>query len=218
MPPPSTLGLFAAAALALLVVPGPSVLYIVTRSASQGRRAGLVSVLAIHTGSIVHVAAAATGLSALLLASATAFEAVKLAGAAYLVWLGLVKLFGRGDAEGRVDTAPSTMRRVYGQGIVVEILNPKTALFFVAFLPQFVEPGRGPIAMQVLVLGLCFVVLGLLSDGTYAVVSGTVAHRLRRRRSGRPERARADWGQRASGAIYVALGLVAAVAHRPEPA
>src|SRR3954451_315369 len=182
MPEPATLGLFAAAALALLVVPGPAVIYVITRSASQGRRAGLISVLGLHTGSIVHVAAAATGLSALLLASATAFEAVKLAGAAYLVWLGIVKLFGRSGAERQADAPPSTMRRVYGQGIVVEILNPKTALFFVAFLPQFVDPGRGPIAMQVLVLGLCFVALGLMSDGAYAVVSGTVAHRLRRRR------------------------------------
>jgi len=214
MPEPATLGLFAAAALALLIVPGPAVVYVVTRSASQGRRAGLVSVLGLHTGSIVHVAAAATGLSALLLASATAFEAVKLAGAAYLIGLGLVKLFGRSDPEGRSAALPVSMGRVYGQGVVVEVLNPKTALFFVAFLPQFVEPGRGPIAAQVVVLGLCFVALGLLSDGAYAVVSGTLARRLRRRRSP----ARAGWGQRASGAVYVALGLVAAVAHRPEPA
>ena len=214
MPEPATLGLFAAAALALLVVPGPAVVYVITRSASQGRRAGLVSVLGLHTGSIVHVAAAATGLSALLLASATAFEAVKLAGAAYLIGLGLVKLFGRADTDGRSAALPVSMRKVYGQGIVVEVLNPKTALFFVAFLPQFVDPGRGPIAAQVVVLGLCFVALGLLSDGAYAVVSGTLARRLRRRRSP----ARTGWGQRTSGAIYVALGVVAAVAHRPEPA
>jgi threonine/homoserine/homoserine lactone efflux protein len=214
MPEPATLGLFAAAALALLVVPGPAVVYVITRSASQGRRAGLVSVLGLHTGSIVHVAAAATGLSALLLASATAFEAVKLAGAAYLIGLGLVKLFGRGEAEGRSAALPATMRRVYGQGVVVAVLNPKTALFFVAFLPQFVDPGRGPIAAQVVVLGLCFIALGLLSDGAYAVVSGTLARHWRRRR----ERALAGWGPRTTGAVYVALGVVAAVAHRPEPA
>ncbi len=213
MPEPATLGLFAAAALALLVVPGPAVVYVITRSASQGRRAGLISVLGLHTGSIVHVAAAATGLSALLLASATAFEAVKLAGAAYLVWLGMVKLFGRRAHEERTTAVPATMRRVYGQGVVVAILNPKTALFFVAFLPQFVDRGRGPIAAQVLVLGLCFIVLGLMSDGAYAVVAGTIAPRLRRRRL-----TGAGWGQRTSGAIYVALGVVAALAHRPEPA
>src|SRR3954452_2135910 len=117
MPEPATLGLFAAAALALLVIPGPAVVYVITRSASQGRRAGLVSVLGLHTGSIVHVAAAATGLSALLVASATAFEAVKFAGAAYLVGLGIVKLFGRHDTEDRAGALPATMRRVYGQGV-----------------------------------------------------------------------------------------------------
>jgi threonine/homoserine/homoserine lactone efflux protein len=213
MPEPATLGLFAAAALALLIVPGPAVVYVVTRSASQGRRAGLVSVLGLHTGSIVHVAAAATGLSALLLASATAFEAVKLAGAAYLIGLGLVKLLGRGDSERRATALPATMRRVYGQGVIVEVLNPKTALFFVAFLPHFVEPGRGPVAAQVVVLGLCFVALGLMSDGAYAVVAGSIAPRLRLRWS-----RGAGGGQRASGAIYVALGAFAALAHRPEPA
>ena len=213
MPTASTLGLFAAAALALLIVPGPSVLYIVTRSASQGRRAGLVSVLAIHTGSVVHVAAAATGLSAILLASATAFEAVKLAGGAYLIWIGLNRLLGRGGSEERRSASPVPMRRVFRDGVVVNVLNPKTALFFVAFLPQFVDPGRGPLTLQVLVLGLCFIALGLLSDSAYALVAGTIAPRLRRRRSARP-----GWGQRASGAVFVALGVVAALAHRPEPA
>jgi threonine/homoserine/homoserine lactone efflux protein len=213
MPNPATLGLFAAAALALLVVPGPAVVYVVTRSASQGRRAGLVSVLGLHTGSIVHVAAAATGVSALLLASATAFEAVKLAGAAYLIGLGLLKLLGRVETDRRAAALPATMRRVYGQGVIVEVLNPKTALFFVAFLPQFVDPRRGPIAAQVAVLGLCFIALGVVSDGAYAVVAGTIAPRLRRRwsRGG-------GGGQRVSGAIYVALGAFAALAHRPKPA
>jgi threonine/homoserine/homoserine lactone efflux protein len=217
MPAPATLGLFAAAALALLVVPGPAVVYVITRSASQGRRAGLVSVLGLHTGSIVHVAAAATGLSALLLASATAFEAVKLAGAAYLIGLGLVKLLGRGDPVGRAAALPATMRRVYGHGVVVEVLNPKTALFFVAFLPQFVDPGRGPIAAQVVVLGLCFVALGLMSDGAYALVAATLARRLHRRRTPRGSGGTA-WGQRTSGAVYVALGVIAALVRRPEPA
>jgi threonine/homoserine/homoserine lactone efflux protein len=105
------------------------------------------------------------------------------------------------------------MRRLYGQGIVVEVLNPKTALFFVAFLPQFIDPNRGPIAAQVVALGLCFIVLGIMSDGAYAVVAGTIAPRLRRRRAARP-----GIGQRASGAIYVALGVFAALAHRPQPA
>jgi threonine/homoserine/homoserine lactone efflux protein len=112
------------------------------------------------------------------------------------------------------EALPASMHRVYGQGVVVNVLNPKTALFFVAFLPQFVEPGRGPLAVQVLVLGLCFIGLGLLSDSTYAVAAGAIAPRLRRRRT----REGPGRGQRASGAIYVALGVLAAVAHRPEPA
>jgi threonine/homoserine/homoserine lactone efflux protein len=212
MPSVSTLGLFALAAIALLLVPGPSVLYVITRSVDQGRKAGLVSVLGLHTASIIHVTAAATGLSAVLLASATAFQLVKLAGAAYLVVLGVNKLLGRGAHE-RVGLAPASLRRIYGQGFVVNLLNPKTALFFVAFLPQFVKPERGPVAVQVCVLGLLFITLGLLSDSTYAVVAGTLAPRLRRRRAdavSRPERA--------TGLVYIGLGIVAATTARPAVA
>jgi threonine/homoserine/homoserine lactone efflux protein len=209
MPSASTFGVFALATMALLIVPGPAVLYVITRSVDQGRRAGLVSVLGLHTGSMIHVAAAATGLSALLLASATAFQVVKLAGAAYLVVLGITKLLGRGGSE-RIGLAPASLRRIYAQGFVVELLNPKTALFFVAFLPQFVKPERGPVAAQVCVLGLLFIVLGLLSDGTYAVVAGTLAPRLRRRRPGTVSRP-----ERATGLVYVGLGIVAATTARP---
>ena len=209
MPAASTLGVFALATMALLIVPGPAVLYVVTRSVDQGRRAGLVSVLGLHTGSMIHVAAAATGLSALLLASATAFQVVKLAGAAYLIVLGVNKLLGRGGGE-RIGLTPASLRRVFAQGFGVELLNPKTALFFVAFLPQFVKPERGPVAVQVCVLGLLFIVLGLLSDGTYAVVAGTLAPRFRRRRPGTVSRP-----ERATGLVYVGLGIVAATTARP---
>jgi threonine/homoserine/homoserine lactone efflux protein len=209
MPSLSTFGVFALATMALLIVPGPAVLYVVTRSVGQGRRAGLVSVLGLHTGSLVHVAAAATGLSALLLASATAFQVVKLAGAAYLVALGVNKLLGRGTTE-RVGLAPASLRRIYGQGFVVELLNPKTALFFVAFLPQFVKPERGPVAVQICVLGILFIALGLLSDGMYAVVAGSLAPRLRRRTPGTVSRP-----ERATGLVYIGLGLVAATTARP---
>ncbi len=211
MPDPSTLGLFAIAALALLVIPGPSVLYIVTRSVEQGRRAGLVSVLGIHTGTFVHIAAAATGLSALLLASATLFDIVKLAGAGYLVFLGITRLRTRAvPAERTVE--PASLRSIYGQGFVVNVLNPKTALFFVAFFPQFISSGHGPVAVQVLVLGLVFVALGLASDGTYALVSGTLATRWRDR--ARRRGPRRQW----SGLVLIALGVVAATARRPAPA
>ena len=211
MPSASTLGLFAIAALALLVIPGPSVLYVVTRSVEQGRRAGLVSVVGIHTGSLVHIAAAATGLSALLLASATLFNAVKLAGAAYLIFLGVSRLVKRAaPAERRLERA--SLRRVYGQGFVVNLLNPKTALFFVAFFPQFVASGHGPVVVQILVLGVVFVALGLLSDSTYALVAGSIGGRWRARtRTLGPRR---QW----SGLVLIGLGLVAATTRRPAPA
>ena len=207
----STLGLFAVAALALLVIPGPSVLYVVTRSIEQGRRAGFVSVLGLHTGTLVHVAAAATGLSALLLASATLFGVVKLAGAAYLVFLGVSRLVRRAAPAERV-VERASLRRVYGQGFVVNLLNPKTALFFVAFFPQFVAPGRGPVAVQIVVLGAVFILLGLCSDSTYAVVAGTVGGRMRARARARGPRR--QW----SGVVLIALGVVAASTRRPAPA
>ncbi len=211
MPAPSTLALFAIAALTLLVLPGPSVLYIVTRSVEQGRRAGLISVLGIHTGTLVHIAAAASGLSALLLASATLFDIVKLAGAGYLIFLGISRLVKRVPLAAR-SLERASLRRVYGQGFVVNVLNPKTALFFVAFFPQFVTDGHGPVAVQILVLGVVFVILGILSDSTYALVSGTLAGRLRARADGRGPRR--QW----SGVVLVGLGIVAATTRRPAPA
>ena len=209
MPAPSTLGLFTVAALVLLITPGPSVLYIVTRSMDQGRRAGLASVLGIHTGSIVHVAAATLGLSALLVTSAGAFTAVKLAGAAYLIAIGLRRLFGKVDEEvGRL--APVSLRKIYGQGVVVNVLNPKTAIFFFAFLPQFIDPDRGPVALQTALLGLLFIAVGMVSDATYALAAGTLGARLR----AHPRFAHRR--QRLSGGIYVGLGVTAAFAGAPR--
>ena len=207
MPTPSTLALFAAAALTLLVIPGPSVLYVVTRSVEQGRRAGFVSVLGLHTGTLVHIAAAATGLSALLLASATLFDIVKLAGAAYLVALGVSRLVRRvAPTERTIERA--SLRRVYGQGFVVNVLNPKTAIFFLSFLPQFVDPARGSVHGQVLTLGLTFMGLGLLSDGLFALVAGAAGEGLRR--STRVQHL-LRWF---SGASFVGLGVSAALASR----
>ena len=207
MPAPTTFALFAAATIVLLVVPGPAVLYIVTRSVAQGRGAGLVSVLGVHTGSLVHVAFAAVGVSALLYASATAFAMVKYAGAAYLVFLGLRKLLGRAPAAGElVETPAVPWRRLYGQGVVVNVLNPKTAIFFLAFLPQFVSPARGPVALQILVLGACFIALGVVSDGSYALLSSAMAGRLRRT----PRARRAL--DRSSGVMLLGLGAYAAFA------
>jgi threonine/homoserine/homoserine lactone efflux protein len=207
VPSLAALLLFAAASIALLVVPGPSVLYIVTRSVSQGRRAGLISVLGVHAGSVVHVTAAALGLSALLASSATAFTIVKYLGAAYLVWLGVQKL--RRHEPGPVNEVPPVPRtRLFTQGVVVSVLNPKTAIFFLAFLPQFVNPARGPVALQIIVLGACFILLGITSDGGYALLAGTLAGRIR---GTRKARRRLD---RASGVVYLGLGAGAAFASR----
>ena len=216
VPELSTLAVFAPAALALLVVPGPSVLYIVTCSAEHGRRAGLASVAGVHAGSVVHVVAAAAGLSAILVRSAVAFQVVKYAGAAYLVALGVRRLTRRnaaGDADHDDDadgpagavTGGAPLGPLFWRGALVNVLNPKTALFFLAFLPQFVDPGRGGVTGQALVLGAAFIALGVCTDGAYALAAASVATRLRR-----VLRTRLRW----TGAVYLALGASAARATR----
>jgi threonine/homoserine/homoserine lactone efflux protein len=205
VPDASTYGLFVLAALALLLVPGPAVLYIVARSVDQGRLTGLVSVLGIGIGTLVHVAFAVVGLSALLASSATAFSVVKWLGAAYLVWLGLQRLLARDDDEEPVNAEPAPLFRVLSQGVLVNILNPKTALFFLAFLPQFVDPSRGSAWLQVVVLGTTLAALGLFTDSLYALLGGTAGGLLRRSAGFRR-------GQRyVSGGVYVALGAATAV-------
>jgi threonine/homoserine/homoserine lactone efflux protein len=203
-PDSTAVWLFCVAALALLAIPGPAVLYIVVQSAEQGRRVGLASVAGIHLGTLVHVAAATAGLSALIVASALAFSIVKYAGAAYLIYLGVRKLLERSSPERRQQEA-QPFRRAFIQGIVVNVLNPKTALFFLAFLPQFVDADRGGVWSQVLALGLIFVGLGLVSDSLYAFAAGTVGSLLRRRRRAL---------QYGSGVVYIGLGAAAALVKR----
>ncbi len=204
MPEPSTLLVFLGATLLLLVIPGPAVLYIVTRSVTQGRRAGLVSVLGIHLGSLVHVAAAVAGLSALIAASATAFAVVKFAGAGYLIYLGIMAFRSAGKPEGLAPPEPMSMHRIFWQGAIVNILNPKTALFFLAFVPQFVDPALGNTTLQLIVLGGIFIVAGLISDGAYAMVAGAAGARF----------LDSDVWRRGegyvAGTIYTGLGLAAA--------
>ncbi|MGZ4201186.1 MAG: LysE family translocator [Thermoleophilaceae bacterium] len=208
LPDSSHLALFVTAALVLLAITGPAVLYIVTQSVEHGRRAGLTAVGGIHFGSLVHVAAATVGLSALLVSSSVAFSAVKLVGAAYLIFLGIQKLLGRGDDGGpALGAGELDLRRVFRQGIVVNVLNPKTALFFLAFLPQFVDPGKSA-APQIAVLGLIWVLLGLLSDSVYAVLSGTVGGALRR--SSAFSRAQ----RFITGIVLIGLGVLAALTGR----
>lgn len=196
-----TLALFMLASLALAVVPGPAVLYIVTRSVDQGRRAGVVSALGIATGGLVHVLAATLGLSALLASSATAFAFVKYVGAAYLVVLGVRRLLTREEPEDEIATAPRAPRRMFVDGVVVNVLNPKTALFFLAFLPQFVDPAAAAASLQILALGLVFVAIALCSDSLWALAAGTLGSWLRRSR----------WylgvKRWVTGTVFVGLGL-----------
>jgi threonine/homoserine/homoserine lactone efflux protein len=206
VPEASVLGVFVLAAVVLLLTPGPAVLYIVTRSVEQGRLAGLVSALGVHAGTLVHVAAAALGVSALLVSSAVAFEVVKYLGALYLVYLGIRKLLGWDQAVGGRALTPRSLRRLFAQGVVVNVLNPKTALFFLAFLPQFVDVSKGAVGVQILALGLIFVALGAVSDGLYAVAAGTAGAWLKR--DGRLLRAE----RYVSGGVFVGLGLTAALA------
>jgi threonine/homoserine/homoserine lactone efflux protein len=198
------------AALVLLIVPGPSVLYVVTRSIEQGRRAGLASVVGIHVGTLVHIAAATLGLSALVLSSAVAFTAVKIAGAVYLIGLGLWTLFSR---KAELDIAlggERNLRRAFAQGVVVNVLNPKTALFFLAFLPQFVDPNAPHPAVQIAFLGFLFAILGMFTDSMWALAAGTAGGVLRRsRRFARVQKY-------VSGSVYIGLGLATALAGSAE--
>jgi threonine/homoserine/homoserine lactone efflux protein len=205
IPSGQNLALFASAALVLLLIPGPAVLYIVGRSVAQGRRAGFVSVLGIHTATFIHVLAAALGLSVLLLSSALAFSIVKYAGAAYLIWLGLRKIFGPAESAGANGELPRYSHgRLFRDGFVVNLLNPKTALFFFAFLPQFVDIGRGHAAMQIMLLGFFLMLLGLCTDSAYALLAGTAGSWLKR------SRGYLKFERYGSGLLFIGLGLVAA--------
>ena len=211
MPDASTFLLFAAASIAFLAIPGPSVFYIVTRSLVQGRRAGVTSMLGVQAGGLVHVVAAAFGVSALIASSATAFTIVKYAGAAYLVALGLRKLLARGaDGPEPEPRGPASLSSLFWHGVVVNVLNPKTALFFLAFLPQFIDPAAGPVAPQMLVLGMLLVGLGVLSDGTYALLAAGAGRRLRAAAASR------RLLERVSGGMFVGLGVAAALAGEPR--
>lgn len=205
MPEATTLVAFAGAAMLLFILPGPAVVYIVTRSLSQGRAAGLVSVAGIHLGSAVHILAAAVGLSALIAASATAFTTIRWLGAAYLVYLGLRTLIGHDESFVASRTEPSSYRRVFAQGVIVNVLNPKVALFFLAFVPQFIDPSLGSTTVQVAVLGVVFVAAGVVSDGIYALAAGALGDRLMTRPRWRTA------SRYGAGAIYLTLGAAAAV-------
>jgi len=212
MPEPATLLVFLAAALVLIAIPGPNLLYIATRSAAEGRRAGLASALGVECGTLIHVGLAAAGLSAVLASSAVAFSAVKYLGAAYLVYLGVRALLRPASPEtGPAAPEPAvSLARAFRQGLIVQLLNPKVAIFFLAFLPQFIDPARGTVALQILVLGGILGVVGLVIDAAYAVAAASVGRRLRARRAASAGAGPGRAGRLATGAIYITLGVVAA--------
>lgn len=205
MPDGTTILIVAMASFALVAIPGPAVMYILTRSVSQGRKAGLVSAVGINLGSSVHVLAAAAGLTVLLSSSAAAYTAVKWAGVGYLAWIG-VRTLMKDDADFTEPTlAPTALRKVFIQGVFVNLLNPKVAIFFLAFLPQFVDVDSPNATIQTLVLGMTLVTIGIITDSLYALAGGSVGQTLRRR----PHVARTT--RLAAGTTYLVLAGLAAI-------
>ncbi len=203
---PAQLALFVAASLALTLTPGPAVLFIVARTVSLGRGAGFRSVLGVGLGNTVHAVAAALGVAALLASSPVAFAFVRYLGAGYLVLLGVRRLLDRGASVSSAAVEPAPAREVLRQAFTVAALNPKTALFFLAFLPQFADPARGAVTGQILFLGVLFVALAIVTDSGYVLLAGGLASWLRRN----PAFARGE--RYVSGAVYVGLGALSALA------
>lgn len=206
--------LFVAASVALIVHPGPNMLYVLTRAVGGGRSVGLVSVAGVGVGQLANTAAAALGLSALLAQSALAFSVVKWLGAAYLVYLGAKTLLGKralpGDSGGETGGSSGTheLAKVFRQGAISSVLNPPLALFFLSYLPQFVDRQAGSITAQLLVLGLLYTLLALVIYGAVALSSGTLGGWLR-------GRAWVNWALRwVSGCVFVGLGLRLAFSER----
>ncbi len=205
MPSTNTMLLFAIASAGLVAIPGPAVIYIVTRGVVHGRRGAFVSMLGVEAGNFLEVLAATVGLAAIIASSATAFTAVKLIGAAYLIWLGIRAL--REGIGLRTEGAPArSERRLFWEGFAVGALNPKLAIFLLAFLPQFIDPAAGPVWLQTLVLGTTFSVIAAIGDALFALAAGSAGDRLANRLN-RPGRL-----SRAAGAVYLALGITAAAA------
>jgi threonine/homoserine/homoserine lactone efflux protein len=205
MPDLPQVTIFAGASLALLLMPGPAVLYILARSVNQGRPAGLASVLGIETANFCHALAAALGLSAILLSSALAFNVVKYLGAFYLIYLGIRKLAARQEDNSQEIIYTQSLWHIYSQGVIVNLLNPKVALFFFAFLPQFVNVGRGNATGQILALGALFVGMAIITDSCYALLGSSIAQRLK-------GNLRFLKGQRYfSGLVYLGLGISTAL-------
>ena len=201
----TTIGLFALASVLLAITPGPDMIYIATRSIAQGRNAGVVSALGVHTGVLIHTVAAALGLSALIAASAMAFGIVKYAGAAYLIYIGIQTFLSNPENFQIKSTARAKLRQVYFQGLLVNLLNPKVILFFLAFLPQFVDPAKGNVGLQLLLLGILLVVVTLPIDISVGLAGGQLGIWFRARQGIRQV---TKW---VTGSIYIALGITTAM-------
>lgn len=207
MPSIESLLAFGIASLALLVIPGPAVLYIINRSVADGRNVALAAVAGLEIGNFMHVIAATVGLSAVIATSAAAFSAVKWIGAGYLVYIGIRTLATKPQAVSQLND-PMSRRRAFTQGIVVNTFNPKVALFFLSFLPQFIDADRGSAALQSLVLGSTFVVLGCISDSLFAILASALRGTLLRGRS-------LPFVQRyVAGSVFIALGAIASTTRR----
>ena len=205
MPDASTILAFAGASFLLLIIPGPAVLYILNRSVSDGRTVGLAAVAGLELGNLVHAIAAAAGLSAVLATSATAFNAVKWLGALYLIAVGVRTLLRKPDPMD-ADRATTSPTKSFTQGIVVNVLNPKVALFFLSFLPQFIDPDKGSAGIQALVLGLVFVLIGCITDSAYSLLASSLRTVLLRGRA-------LPFVQRyVAGTVFTGLGLVSTTA------
>ncbi len=201
----SNLIYFGLASLSLLLIPGPAVLYIIGRSLEQGRTAGIVSSFGVNLGSIVQILLFAGGLSALVVKSVLAFNVLKYAGAAYLIYLGIRTLLSAPAEAEITKIAPDSLGRIFRQGFIVNLLNPKVALFFGAFLPQFIDPARGSVALQTILLGLLFTGIAIITDTAYATLaSGAGALLARNPRMPRYQKL-------FSGILYIALGVTTAM-------
>ena len=199
--------LFVVAGLILNITPGPDMLYVIARSASQGRSAGLVSSLAIASGSLVHTAAAALGLSALLMYSALGFTVIKWVGAGYLIYLGVKTLLAARKVDDWKALRRESLRRIFLQGVLVNVLNPKVALFFLAFLPQFANPDSDLFVWQIIFLGLFFNFTGTMVNSLVALFAGYSGRWLSRRGVRRAQ----SW---LCGFVFIALGVGVAAAER----
>lgn len=199
----STIWLFVISATALLIMPGPAVFYIMARSIDQGKEAGLVSVLGVSLGGAVHVLAGAAGVSAILMTSATAFTIVKYLGAVYLVYLGCKTLFSTSH-ENHVASSKTNHKKlwkIFYESVIVEVMNPKTALFFLAFFPQFITPSAGSVSAQFLLLGTIFIILAFINDSLYAILAASIRKWIVGKKG------HAKVVNKVTGYLYIVLGI-----------